>query len=282
MLLKEKNETGSIHLKKFYERRVLRLFPAFYVLWLLCLPIHPMQARWWTFFYLRDVWAMFPPYAPGAAVFSIAWSLGVEEKFYLLWPWMLRKFRAPHLPMILVALGIADQLYRFGIGIAGNVYWSGYGFETHLDGILFGAALAIAAKNGWRPQRWMLSPVMLLASLAVVELMPVFLDWPHTVIWGTSLCAFPLLLILIYVVAKPPRILNNPAAKFFGNISYSLYLYHLLVIYLLRNVHFPHWRDQIMATVGLSIWAASASYYGVERPFLRIKNRLHPTVPSNA
>lgn len=271
LLLKEKTETGSIHLKQFYERRILRLFPAFYLFWLLCLPIHPIQARWWTFFYLRDIWSMFPPYAPGAAVFSIAWSLGVEEKFYLLWPWLLRKFRGAHLPPVLLGLGVLDQLYRLVVGVAGYTYWSGYGFETHLDGILFGSALAIAAKQGWTPPRWMAKPVVLLMSLAIIELMPVLLDWPHTVVWGTSICALPLLLLLIYVVANPPRLLNNPVAKFFGNISYSLYLYHLLVIYLLRNVHFAHWRYQIAVTVGLSISAGAASYYAIEKPFLRLK-----------
>lgn len=276
LLLKEKEQTGSIHLKKFYERRALRLFPAFYVLWVLCLPIPHVQARWWTFFYLRDVWAMFPPFPKGSEVFSIAWSLGVEEKFYLAWPWTLRKLNTARLPAILMSLGILDQLYRLGIGLTGRIFWAGYGFETHLDGILFGAALAIAAKKGWRPPRWMLHPLTLLGALAIVELMPIILYWPNTVIWGVSFCAFPLLLILIYVVAKPPRFLNNPIANFFGNISYSLYLYQLFVIYLLSTFHFAHWRYQIMATVGLSILAATASYYGVERPFLKLKDKLHP------
>lgn len=282
LLLKEKTDTGSIHLKKFYERRVLRLSPAFYVLWFLCLPIPHVQGRWWSFFYLRDVSVLFATYAAGPAMLSISWSLGVEEKFYLLWPWLLRRLRTRHLPILLIGLGVLDQIYRLGIGLAGYTFWSGYGFETHIDGILFGAALAIAAKQGWRPPNWMLSPFALLGALIAIEGMPLLLYWPQTVIWGTSVCAFPLLLILIYAVSKPPRILDNPIAKYLGSISYSLYLYHMLVIYLLRNVHFPHWRDQIVTTVALSIVAASASYYGVEKPFLRLKDKLHPkAAPSN-
>jgi peptidoglycan/LPS O-acetylase OafA/YrhL len=69
---------------------------------------------------------------------------------------------------------------------------------------------------------------------------------------------------------------EQPIAKFFGNISYSLYLYHELVIYLLTKVHFTHWRYQIAVTVCLSILAATASYYCVERPFLKLKDRLRP------
>jgi peptidoglycan/LPS O-acetylase OafA/YrhL len=276
LLLKEKDNTGSIHLKKFYERRVLRLFPAFYVMWFLCLAIPNVAGRWWAFFYMHDVLSMFPATTGGLPLLGIAWSLGVEEKFYLVWPWILRKLNNPRLPAILFVVGVLDQLYRYLISFTGNEYWSGYGFDTHLDGLLFGAALAIAARNGWRPSKWLLNPMTLVVSLAVVELMPVFVPWPQTVIWGTAFCAYPLLAILIYVIAKPPRILNNSAARFFGDISYSLYLFHWLVIYLVSKVHFPQWRYEIAATVCLSVIAATASYYCVEKPFLRLKDRLHP------
>jgi peptidoglycan/LPS O-acetylase OafA/YrhL len=282
LLLNEKDSTGSIHLKKFYERRVLRLFPAFYLMWFLCLAIPHVEGRWWTFFYLQDVSTIFPLDTTGVGLFGIAWSLGVEEKFYLVWPWLLRKLDSPQLPTVLFALGVLDQVYRYLISLTGNYFWSGYGFETHLDGLLFGDALATAAKKGWRPWPWLLSPTTLITSVAAVELMPVFVAWPQTVVWGTALCAYPLLAILIYVIAKPPQILNNPVAKFFGDISYSLYLFHGLVIYLLNKVHFTQWRYQILAMVCLSILAATASYYCVERPFLKLKDRLHPRKRSMA
>jgi peptidoglycan/LPS O-acetylase OafA/YrhL len=145
------------------------------------------------------------------------------------------------------------------IGLAGHPFWAGYGFDTHLDAILFGSALAIAANDGWQPKPWMLHPLTLLLSVAFIEGLPLLLHWPGLVIWGTSVCAFPLLLVLIYVVAKPPRLLNNPVAKFCGNISYSLYLYHLLVIYLLRKVHFSHSRYQFVAMIVACVLAATVS-----------------------
>jgi peptidoglycan/LPS O-acetylase OafA/YrhL len=64
-------------------------------------------------------------------------------------------------------------------------------------------------------------------------------------------------------------------AAFFGKISYSLYLSHLFVIYLLDSVHFGRTRWEISAKVSLSIAAATAIYYLIERPFLRWKERLH-------
>jgi peptidoglycan/LPS O-acetylase OafA/YrhL len=105
LLLKERSNTGSIHLKKFYQRRALRLFPAFYVIWLLCLLIHPVPGRWWSFFYMRDLYAL-APLTAGAEIFGMAWSLGVEEKFYLVWPWFCRRFRSRRLPLLLIGLGL--------------------------------------------------------------------------------------------------------------------------------------------------------------------------------
>ncbi len=276
LLIKEKNETGSIHLKKFYERRVLRLFPAFYAMWLICLPIAGVHDRWWAFFYLRDVWFWFPFTNKGPMIFSVAWSLGVEEKFYLVWPWLLRTLKVQRLPLILMCVGIADQIYRAILGSRGYLDWAGYGFDTHLDVILFGCALALAAADGWQPPPWMLRPFTLVASLLVVEGVSVLIPWPAVVYWGTSVASIPLMLILIYVVTKPPRILNNRVSKFFGNISYSLYLYHLPIIFLIGKMHLAHWYHKIPLTMGLATLAATLSYYGVEKPFLRLKDRLHP------
>jgi peptidoglycan/LPS O-acetylase OafA/YrhL len=152
--------------------------------------------------------------------------------------------------------------------------WAGYGFETRLDGVLLGSAVAVAAKNGWKPPRWALHPASLAASLAAVMLIG-HLHFPANVGWGVLAGSYPLLLILIYVVAKPPRILNNPVAEFFGKISYSLYLSHLFVIFLLDSVHFARVRWEVGAKVSLTIAAATAIYFLIERPFLRWKDRLH-------
>lgn len=273
LLLSEKERQGTISLRRFYERRALRLLPAFYVFWLICVPIHPAPDRWYAFFYMRDFYVL-PPFAPGVSLFGMAWSLGVEEKFYLVWPLLLRLCKSSRTPFVLAGLGVLDQAYRFIVGSCGYNFWAGYGFETHLDCLLFGAAVAIAIKQGKRIPGWVFHPWLFIASLASIEAMPFLMHWPQTVIWGTALTSYPLLLILVYTVAKPPRLLNNAIADFFGKISYSLYLYHFLIIYLVGFMHLDRQRFQVAAIILGSILAATVSYYCVERPFLRMKTRL--------
>jgi len=44
---------------------------------------------------------------------------------------------------------------------------------------------------------------------------------------------------------------------------------------LLGNVHFPRWSFQLLSKVAVALICASALHYGVERPFLRLKDRFH-------
>jgi peptidoglycan/LPS O-acetylase OafA/YrhL len=278
LLLTEKSKTGSINLRQFYGRRAMRLLPAFYAIWLSILFVRHVPDRWSSFFYVKDIkdiyYGIFNIWPAGPQLLGMSWSLGVEEKFYLIWPRLLQKLHGRNLAFYLCVAAIADQVYHLIIYKMGFPLWAGYGFETRLDGVLFGAAVAVAAKSGWTPPRWALHPASLVASLAAVVAIG-HLQFPSSIGWGVLAGAYPLLLILIYLVAKPPRFLNNPVAAFFGKISYSLYLSHLLVIYLLDFIHFSRTRWEIGAKVSLSILAATAIYFLIERPFLRWKDRLH-------
>jgi peptidoglycan/LPS O-acetylase OafA/YrhL len=278
LLLTEKNRTGSIDLKQFYGRRAMRLFPAFYAVWLLILFVRNVPDRWAAFFYVKDVkdiyYGLYNLWPAGPQLLGMSWSLGVEEKYYLIWPSLLRKLESKSVPYFLCLAAFADQIYHLVIYKMGFPLWAGYGFETRLDGVLLGSAVAVAAKNGWKPPRWALHPASLAVSLVAVMAIG-HLHFPASLGWGVLVGAYPLLLILIYLVAKPPRILNNPVAGFFGKISYSLYLSHMFVIYLIDFVHFGRTRWEIGAKVLASIAVATAVYFLIERPFLRWKDRLH-------
>lgn len=278
LLLTEKSKTGSLNLKQFYTRRAMRLLPAFYAIWLLILFVKDVPDRWSSFFYVKDFkdvyYGILHLWPAGPQLLAMSWSLGVEEKYYLIWPRLLQKFESRKIPLYLCMAAVADQVYHFIIYKAGYPLWAGYGFETRLDGVLLGSAVAVAAKNGWKPPRWALRPASLVASIAAVLAIG-HLQFPANVGWGVLAGAYPLLLILIYLVAKPPKILNNPLATFFGKISYSLYLCHLLVIFLLDSVHFASARWEVAAKFSLSIAAATAIYFLIERPFLLWKDRLH-------
>jgi peptidoglycan/LPS O-acetylase OafA/YrhL len=94
LLLSEKNKTGTIDLKQFYARRAMRLFPAFYAVWLLILFVRNVPDRWSSFFYVKDLkdiyYGFYHLWPAGPQLLAMSWSLGVEEKYYLIWPRLLR------------------------------------------------------------------------------------------------------------------------------------------------------------------------------------------------
>jgi peptidoglycan/LPS O-acetylase OafA/YrhL len=95
-----------------------------------------------------------------------------------------------------------------------------------------------------------------------------------------DLVIYLLAIILVSVIARPPYLLNNPVSRYLGKISYSLYVSHAYV----GSVIWPHVAEKflvgplpIMLTLQLvlAVVFASALHFAVERPFLRLKRRLH-------
>ena len=91
LLIGETERTEAVSLKHFYIRRTLRIFPAFYLSWAATLAtgyvLHKPYSVWEpvaTFFYMGDYFHAL--YRSTDRLMGVAWSLGVEEKFYVLWP----------------------------------------------------------------------------------------------------------------------------------------------------------------------------------------------------
>jgi peptidoglycan/LPS O-acetylase OafA/YrhL len=275
LLLSEQDRSGSVDRLSFMKRRTLRLFPAFYACWMLCWLVPGVPGRWWSFAYMMDFYSAI--YAlPGTAVdvLGMAWSLGIEEKYYLIWPTVLMRFdRRTLLKAMLVLFGVV-QVYHFVIYKLGHIMWAAWGFDTRMDAIILGSSMAIAIKLGWLPPKLFLRRSILWVSVAVVLLMS-GTTWVHRLSLGVLLAAYPLAIILMSVIATPPRILNNRVASFFGRISYSLYLFNPLVVYFVGRM--PGLNGFTRVAIGLSgaILAATLSYYLIERPFLRMKDRFH-------
>jgi peptidoglycan/LPS O-acetylase OafA/YrhL len=274
LLLSEQERTGSIDRLSFMKRRTLRLFPAFYACWALCWLVPGVPGRWWAFAYMMDFYNA--RYAlPGTItdVLDMCWSLGIEEKYYLVWPSLLKKWSGKNLLIPLLILFALAQIYHLVIFKLGHVMWAAWGFDTRIDAILLGSALAIAIRFGWLPPRLWLHPASLWFSMGLVVLLS-GVAWVHRLSYGVVLSVYPLAIILLSVIARPPRVLNTRVASWFGKISYSLYLFNPIMVYFVSRLHL---RAGLAAASGLagSILAAALSYHLVERPFLRLKDKAH-------
>jgi peptidoglycan/LPS O-acetylase OafA/YrhL len=276
LLLTEHDRSGSIDRVSFMKRRTLRLFPAFYACWFLTWLVSNVPGRWWSFFYMMDFYNAF--YGIAAAprdVMGMAWSLGIEEKYYLIWPTVIKHFDRRSVMKAALALFVCVQIYHAVIFKMGYVMWAAWGFDTRVDAILLGSSLAIALKLGWTPPKTLLSSPSVMASVVLVALLS-GVTWVHRLSFGVLIAAYPLAIILLSVVARPPRLLNNKVASFFGKISYSLYLYNPLVIYFVNKLSFLNGFGQTAISMVAATLAATISYYLIETPFLRVKDGLHP------
>ena len=148
LLLRERDATGTISLRAFYMRRSLRIFPLYYLvlfgqaLWL-----------WWKKDgtpVANDFFAIFPYYAsytanwaPKENLFAHAWSLAVEEQFYIVWPPLLLLLGARRALLPLVGLLAFNQIFDWG---AFGPSWLDFarrmgGYSAIVLGVLLGVGL---------------------------------------------------------------------------------------------------------------------------------------------
>lgn len=305
LLLKELDRWGSIDLVGFYVRRARRLLPA------LLLMLVVVSLAWprilgdetpgtirgdglATLFYVAN-WRMvltgqsyFDQFGTVAeSPFKHAWTLGIEEQYYLLFPiLMIVLFRAfgrhGRGKILAVMIGLAGlsalvmaKVYVPG-GDPSRVY---YGTDSRMQDILVGAALAVGMSMldrrrmvAWaeRNRPWVIG-----VGWAVVALTVYWFFWiPASgwVFYGGYLVFDTMFAVLIASVELLPgssvaRMLSWRPLAWIGMLSYGLYLWHypLFVVLTPDRVHLSGIPLQILR-FGLTFAIASASYYFIENP----------------
>ena len=200
------------------------------------------------------------------------WSLAMEEQFYLLWPLLLLAGLRGGLSRRALLVGTACLaalvlFHRIDVWTspqAGGVY--SYP-DTRVDALLIGCAAGFVWKLGWRPSRLLASGAfgLLVAVLFGFEIH----SWNgplHT--WGFT--AIGLLAAVCVLSASQFQWLEWMPLCYLGRISYALYLWHLPLLYLLRDGSPTHgsFLSGIMG-VAIAVGAADMSWRWIERPFLR-------------
>jgi peptidoglycan/LPS O-acetylase OafA/YrhL len=284
---------------RFFARRALRILPAYLVV----LSVYALLPSW------REYPEMFPLWKfllsvqniglRGGTAFSHAWSLGVEDQFYLLLPLVLLliirwRRAAIILPCALVLGGLAlraflafQNLGETGVSARAYQTWIYYATWTRLDPLVFGVALAAIEK--FRPRWWQrlmnLAPWLWLPGLALI-VYALYLGDTDTItvtscIWGFPVIALGMAALLICAVS--PRLpfgrVKIPGAAFIASIAYSAYLIQKLVIHFVAQYCSAHdiAPTSIAALVGVQVYvyaAATLLFIAAERPFLLLRHRL--------
>jgi peptidoglycan/LPS O-acetylase OafA/YrhL len=321
LLLEEHYESGRIALGRFFARRALRLYPALVCLVAVStaytLVVHPetppaqalgiaaavllYSANWPR---LADIngWFGGMPHT---------WSLAIEAQFYVFWAVVLvvvaRRYARSHdreamlktLLIITVTILAISASWRAVMWANGAEWWRTYlGTDTRLDGVFMGATAALirirglqSSKPVWLFQLGRSATSLVEAGCAAVLLflltaLPRDTGLPGTV--GFLLASTATSILILTAVARPDSFFSSvfrlPLMVWVGQISYSLYIWHLPVERLVRS--------ERLVAVGLSPGAVHVlfvvltfilgviSYHVIERPFLRLKRRFESAEPT--
>jgi peptidoglycan/LPS O-acetylase OafA/YrhL len=305
MLLNESERTGDVSIRNFYVRRILRIFPAFYVFLILS-----MAARWlmlaWpnrsllfdylsAFFYTSNYRLALTPNIVHTAQHT--WALSVEEQFYLLWPCVFVVFHKQlrRLTYVLVAAIVLINIYRLVLyfGLHVREKWISFSFDTRADHILIGCLLAVLLKHGvgtwfwnWITARTWFSLVPLLLTIASIAIsFHRGLAYRFSVGFVLDPLLTAILLVQVIALARS-RLwgwLNWKVTVYLGKISYGMFLYHMLanrLVIVLFGTHSLWFR--LPAVIAMSALFGTCSYYLIENRFLRLKTKFERRDPRKA
>ncbi len=299
LLLEERESSDHIALGNFYLRRILRLFPALVVVCLACaiyaafwLPHDQLVRTWHDIFATATYhmnWVQALHTQPAFGLLDHAWSLSIEEQFYVVWPLILilahRMGGVKGVGVVALVAALASAVLRAVMAHHGvpdrRLY---FGLDTHADGLLLGCGLAaltllapgLPAAMTRRSTQWV-GPVALVAvGLAAAT---VSLTSPDLYRWGYLLFVVVTTVVIadLFAGGLTSHLLRHQPLVSVGRISYGLYLWHWPV-FLVLNGGRIHWDFVPLTLLRLTVSGVMAvlSFLLVEDPFLRLKSRLEP------
>jgi peptidoglycan/LPS O-acetylase OafA/YrhL len=299
-LLHQLRTSKHIRFARFYARRALRILPAYLV----------VVAVYFSLPALRE----FPNISPlwkflisvqniglrGGTAFSHAWSLAIEDQFYLLLPLVLVAVRRSRwlvfaVLCFVIAGGLllrgylAHLLFSDATGVSGRGYqlWIYYPTWTRLDPLVLGVALAAIEQfraSWWRALTasavWLWIPAIGIIAFALYlgegDVLTV-----RACIWQLPLIAVGMAALLICSLSSrlPFCRVEIPGIAFLASLAYSVYLSHKLVIHsimqLCNRYSIPLTSVWALLLVQAAIYAMGAIlFFAIERPFLRLRNRV--------
>ncbi|MGB0883496.1 MAG: acyltransferase family protein [Flavobacteriales bacterium] len=315
LLLSEKTINGKIHIKKFYFRRILRIWPLYYLIVFISFVIIPFLANNFEFlqnettYYTRILALQEAPYfilfllifmLPNLALHlrtpvvgaAQSWSVGVEEQFYIIWPHVIQLISNKKALLILLFLlslveVIPSVIYPYFPWFS-EILTKGFNlFPIHFMAIGgIGAVLLFYFKVSLeniliKPIYYIINSILLLIIMAIDFHLPF-----RNIIFGYLVLAQ----ILFIISDKFKYNLRSTVLEKIGSISYGVYMYHPLCMYICFatfNSIFPL-KDQLfiyniavyLSVLTTSYIISSISFKYFERKFIALKNKKFTIIKS--
>lgn len=331
LLMKEFSRDGQLRIGRFYLRRFLRLFPAYAVLLLLVLATPMSQNKWYLLanvFYVNNYLPLDKMLAPWT------WSLAVEEQFYLLLPpfLVLLHFQTKKQSACLLGLILTAPLIRYLIlldqsgSIAApyitlatdKVFLESFydNLHTRYDALLIGVLAAHLHLNNYRLTRMLAhhdhaASLVVITSIACIALLLslplehmhtqwshaqiVFFHVLHRPVFATAIAALVLAALHGNGLAAIARtLLASRVLLPFGQLAYSLYLFHIpfvILAHLFFKMHINNgstlfspgdlWLLTALSLIPSTLFSACV-YLAVEKPVMNLRDLLFPANASKS
>jgi peptidoglycan/LPS O-acetylase OafA/YrhL len=310
-MLVEQEARGRVSISAFYLRRALRIWPLYYLVVFIAFGVVPWLMHHAAGPTVRDAWSWYLDGIPGdgrlllyvallphVAYFTAPpvlcaahlWSIGVEEQFYAVWPWLMRLAGRRPLAMftlvVLAAFALNDLVFPWGealrrfVGDDALEHLRMYADHAHMEAMAIGAFVGWGAVHERRSlERLAADPVTrIFAYLALPFGWYFYLEW-HTELGPALVYAFALA-----ALSHGPRsrFLDWAPVAALGRRSYALYLLHPFALFSTALVFervgllTRAWAPGPFRLIGLvlTVGFAEAGHRFVEAPALRWKDRL--------
>ena len=288
LLLRERRQSGGISLRLFYIRRILRIWPLYFLVLAVAIVLaHTIPGQILPWYYVVGYLLFVGNWINVAfghplSVCGPLWTVSIEEQFYLVWPLLMKTLERRGMIISAVVAFLLATLSQIGVVLAGlktgYIYYGSVSrsgslalgillalFADRLPGLTRGARglLLAAGLTGWTAaSAWLIDQPGPLDMRAVL---------------GRLVVSVGAVAILYACLGSRSRLVRSDWVVRLGKISYGLYMLHFLGLLLVIDLIHPRWGWTLLAAKGLglalTVLLAWASYRWVESPFLRWKDR---------
>jgi peptidoglycan/LPS O-acetylase OafA/YrhL len=291
LLLREKDLMGTLDVRSFYIRRILRIWPLYFAFLALAVALQwivpgqhvTLRAGLW-FSLLAGNWFIVFHGFPSSVIFPL-WSVSIEEQFYITWPAVVRRVSENGMLLIagvLLTVATAARIYLGMHRLGESDIWCNT--FVQLDPIVIGILMAVLLRGEVPRLSRLARAAMMLAGITGLALGAVYFGIKNDPLTTTRIVfGYPSVAIggglLLLSVLRTRMTGRHRVLVYLGRISYGLYVFHILG--LLISDHVVH--DQTAGLmryalrVGIALTAtismAAISYRWLETPFLSLKQR---------
>ena len=308
LLLKESDKTNTISIHKFYLKRILRIWPLYFLLVLIgtlglgfILPLFDISYE--MPYGLNQTWFYFLFFLPGLVTFFYGhhlleplWSIGVEEVFYLIWAPLFKYFKKKILKLLFSLIAIKIILNFIAIYLTSNELFNYCVNTFQIESMAIGGigAYLLYTRGSSFTNNFIFKVPFQIIAVVVLFTMIVFHSNINNIYWDV-LFKTPILsklfvdFLFLYLILNVSCVeqsilkLRSKPLAFLGEISYGIYMYHMLAIFatiaFLKN--YLSSINSILCfiiflgvTTLITLMVSLFSKYFFENYFLRIKTKL--------